>query len=44
MTTIYNLENGLVQTRRWEDKLYLMPVPQSEIDKNPNLLPNNPDY
>lgn len=44
MVTIYNLENGLVQTRRWEDKLYLMPVPQSEIDKNQHLLPNNPDY
>jgi len=44
MTTIYNISNGLAQTRAWSDKLYLMPIPLSETDKNPNLLPNNPDY
>lgn len=44
MTSIYDLTNGLAQTRAWDDKLYLMPVPQSEIDKNQALKPNNPGY
>lgn len=44
MTNLYDLENGLVQTRRWDNKLYLMPVPQADIDKNPKLKPNNPGY
>ncbi|WP_119079371.1 RagB/SusD family nutrient uptake outer membrane protein [Chitinophaga alhagiae] len=44
MTNLYDLENGLVQTRKWDDRLYLMPVPQSDIDKNPKLNPNNPGY
>lgn len=44
MTSLYDLENGLVQTRKWDNKLYLMPVPQSDIDKNPKLNPNNPGY
>jgi hypothetical protein len=44
MTSLYDLENGLVQTRKWDDKLYLMPVPQADVDKNAKLLPNNPGY
>jgi hypothetical protein len=44
MTNLYDLSNGLVQTRKWEDKLYLMPVPQSEVDLNPQLKPNNDGY
>ncbi|RAJ04052.1 putative outer membrane starch-binding protein [Chitinophaga skermanii] len=44
MHTIQDLQNGLVQTRAWDNKLYLMPVPQSEIDINPKLKPNNPGY
>ena len=26
------------------DQMYLTPVPQSEIQKDPKLLPNNPGY
>ncbi|MGX5820597.1 RagB/SusD family nutrient uptake outer membrane protein [Chitinophaga lutea] len=44
MATLYDIDNGLVQTRKWDNKLYLMPVPQSDIDKNPKLKPNNPGY
>lgn len=44
MTTLYDIDNGLVQTRKWLDRLYLMPVPQGDVDKNPKLLPNNPEY
>lgn len=44
MTNLYDLENGLVQTRLWDNRLYLMPVPQADIDKNPKLKPNNPGY
>jgi len=33
-----------VETRRYENKHLLYPVPQSAIDKNENLLPNNPGY
>ncbi|MCQ0110505.1 RagB/SusD family nutrient uptake outer membrane protein [Zhouia amylolytica] len=32
------------ETRTWNDRDYLFPIPQSEIDKNPNLKPNNPGY
>ena len=33
----------------WKDfvlptQMYLAPVPSGEIDKDPNLLPNNPGY
>lgn len=44
MSSLYDLENGLVQTRKWDDRLYLMPVPQADVDKNPKLIPNNPGY
>lgn len=30
--------------RLWEDRMYLFPVPQKEILKNPNLLPQNPGW
>ena len=30
--------------RIWDDKRYFFPVPQAEIDKNPNLLPQNPGW
>lgn len=26
--------------RTWDDKMYLFPIPQSEIQKNPNLTQN----
>ncbi|MDF2193716.1 RagB/SusD family nutrient uptake outer membrane protein [Paraflavitalea sp. CAU 1676] len=44
MTNLNDLTNGLVQTRKWDDKLYLMPVPQSEVDLNSKLKPNNNGY
>ncbi|MDR0547555.1 MAG: RagB/SusD family nutrient uptake outer membrane protein [Dysgonamonadaceae bacterium] len=30
--------------RVWDDKMYLYPIPQEEIDKNRNLLPQNPGW
>ncbi len=33
-------ENYVFETRIWDDKMYFMPIPQSEIDKN-NLLTQN---
>ncbi|MVN91246.1 RagB/SusD family nutrient uptake outer membrane protein [Mucilaginibacter aquatilis] len=30
----------VIQTRNFEDKHYLMPIPQTEIDKDPNLVQN----
>ena len=39
-------ENGfiIVQDRAFDDKHYLWPVPQYEIDQNQNLAPNNPGW
>ncbi len=33
-----------VEVRPWSDKMYLYPIPQSEIFSNPNLTPQNPDW
>ncbi|WP_298738452.1 RagB/SusD family nutrient uptake outer membrane protein [uncultured Chitinophaga sp.] len=33
-----------VQSRSFSDKMYLFPIYQTEIDKNPNLKPNNPGW
>lgn len=33
-------ENFVFETRVWDDKMYFMPIPQSEIDKNPKLTQN----
>lgn len=30
-----------VETRTWEDRMYLYPIPQSELYKNANLAPQN---
>ena len=30
----------VIQTRVFADKHYLMPIPQNEIDKDPNLVQN----
>lgn len=32
------------QTRKWNDKLYLHPLPIDQTTMNPNLLPNNPGW
>ncbi|MCW3462106.1 RagB/SusD family nutrient uptake outer membrane protein [Chitinophaga nivalis] len=42
--TIYAVDGGSVETRTWASRLMLLPVPQSAIDKNARLLPNNPGY
>ena len=31
-------------SRKWDDKLYLHPLPIEETTMNPNLLPNNPGW
>lgn len=33
-----------VETRRWEDKKYLYPIPMTELYKNNNLYPQNPGW
>ncbi|HEX3010102.1 MAG TPA: RagB/SusD family nutrient uptake outer membrane protein, partial [Bacteroidales bacterium] len=33
-------ENHVVETRVWDDKMYFLPISQSEIDKNPRLTQN----
>ena len=32
------------QSRKWDDKLYLHPLPIDQTTMNPNLLPNNPGW
>lgn len=32
------------ETRKWNDKLYLHPLPIDQTTMNPNLLPNNPGW
>ena len=31
----------MYETRKWNDRMYLYPVPQGELYKNPNLNPQN---
>ncbi len=33
-------EDYVFETRAWSDKMYFMPIPQTEIDKNPKLTQN----
>ncbi|MGM0621025.1 MAG: RagB/SusD family nutrient uptake outer membrane protein [Bacteroidota bacterium] len=33
-------EDYVFETREWDDKMYFMPIPQAEIDKNPKLTQN----
>lgn len=33
-----------VESRAFSDKMYLFPIPQSEIDKNPSILDQNKDW
>ena len=32
---------GSLQTRTWTDRMYLYPIPQTELHKNNNLFPQN---
>lgn len=44
MKDIYSINNKLAQERVWSDKLYLMPVPQSQIDLSYGVLEQNSGY
>lgn len=44
MSNIYDVKNTLAQARVWSDKLYLMPVPQSQIDLSYGVLVQNEGY
>lgn len=44
MKSIKNVANQQVQERVWTDKLYLMPVPQSQIDLSKGVLTQTPGY
>ena len=44
MITINNIKNTQAQQRTWTDKLYLMPVPQTQIDLSKGVLKQNPGY
>lgn len=44
MKTINNIKNTQAQARTWTDKLYLMPVPQKEIDLAKGVLTQNDGY
>jgi hypothetical protein len=44
MTTINNIKNSQAQQRAWTDKLYLMPIPQSQIDLTKGVLKQNAGY
>lgn len=44
MTNVYDVRNTLAQARNWTDKLYLLPVPQSQIDLSQGILAQNPGY
>jgi hypothetical protein len=41
-TKTYTVKNLI--TRRWDDKLYLLPIPRAEIDRSLNSLVQNPGY
>jgi hypothetical protein len=38
--TYTNVELREIQQRAWDDKMYLYPIPDDEIDRNPNLIQN----
>lgn len=41
-TDDYTYKEGV--SRKWNDKLYLYPIPTGELGRNPNLLPQNPGW
>ncbi|NRF39512.1 RagB/SusD family nutrient uptake outer membrane protein [Pedobacter foliorum] len=44
MKTINNIKNTQAQERVWNDRFYLMPIPQKEIDLSKGVLTPNPGY
>lgn len=41
-TKVY--QRTLYETRKWTERMYLYPIPQDELFKNKNLLPQNPGW
>ena len=41
---VLNYYRQVYETRAWTDKMNLFPIPQSELHKNHNLLPQNPGW
>lgn len=44
MKTINNIKNTQAQERTWNDRFYLMPVPQKEVDLSKGVLTQNAGY
>jgi len=44
MKTTNNIKNIRVQERVWDDRIYMMPVPQKEIDLSKEVLTQNAGY
>ena len=40
----YSYERFVYETRKWNDRMYLYPIPQTELYKNSNLAPQNPGW
>lgn len=32
------------KSRKWNDKMYLLPIPKGELQRNPQLMPQNPGW
>ncbi len=43
-TKTYDYTTNLLITRQWDDNLYLLPIPQTEIDRSLDKLLQNPGY
>ena len=43
-SSAYTYQHTLYETRQWNDRMLLYPIPQSEIYKNANLAPQNPGW
>lgn len=44
MKNVNDVRNTLAQARTWNDKLYLLPIPQSQIDLSQGVLTQNAGY
>ncbi len=44
MQNVYDVRNTLAQARTWDNRLWLLPVPQREIDLSQGVLTQNPGY
>ena len=41
---VLQFQRFLYESRLWNDRMYLYPIPQSELFKNTNLNPQNPGW